>query len=90
MHSPFRSESDVFKGALIVVCGIAASVTIGALTDASWGGIAAGVFIGIAIGLTMRAGRGSLPRSDRARPLARRRGAPRSSCWRTRPSTARR
>jgi hypothetical protein len=66
MHSPFRSESDVFKGALLVLSGIAAAVIIGALTDASWGGIAAGILIGIAIGLTIRAGRGSLP--DRLEP----------------------
>jgi hypothetical protein len=61
MHSPFRSESDVFKGALLVLCGIGAAVLIGALTDASWGAVAAGVLIGIAIGFTIRAGRGSLP-----------------------------
>ena len=61
MHSPFRSESDVFTGALLVLSGIAAAVLIGALTDASWGVAAAGILVGIGLAMLFRAGRGSLP-----------------------------
>ena len=61
MHSPFRTESDVFRAVLLVGLGAALAVAIGALTDAAVGGVIAGVLVGIAIGLVLRAGRGSLP-----------------------------
>jgi hypothetical protein len=61
MHSPLRSESDVFRGALLVLAGVLVAVVVGALTEASWGGIVAGVLIGVAIGWLIRSGSGSLP-----------------------------
>lgn len=61
MHSPFRSESDVFRGAMLVLCGTGAAILIGALTDAEWGVAAAGVLVGIGLAMLFRAGRGSLP-----------------------------
>jgi hypothetical protein len=61
MHSPLRSESDVFRVALVVLAGVVAAVAVGALTAASWGGIVAGVLIGVAIGWLIRSGSGSLP-----------------------------
>jgi GABA permease len=61
MHSPFRSESDVFRGAVLIGLGIAVSVAIGAVTEPELGAVLAGVLIGVAIGLALRAGRGSLP-----------------------------
>jgi hypothetical protein len=61
VHSPFRSESDVFRGAVLVLVGTVLAVAAGALIDPLAGGIVAGVLVGIAIGATLRAGRGSLP-----------------------------
>ena len=61
MHSPFRSESDVFRGALLVLAGATIAVLVGWLTDAAWGGLIAGLLVGLAAGLTIRAGRGSIP-----------------------------
>jgi hypothetical protein len=63
MHSPFRSESDVFRGVVAVVLGTAVAVLIGVLTDAAVGAVAAAVLAGIAIGAVIMAGRGSLPSS---------------------------
>lgn len=68
MHSPLRSESDVFKVALLVLAGVAAAVLVGALTDAGWGGIFAGVLIGVAIGWFIRSGSGSLPEAFEPAP----------------------
>ena len=68
MHSPLRSESDVFRVAMVTLLGVAAAVAVGALTDASWGGIVAGVLIGVAIGWLVRSGSGSLP--ERIEPAA--------------------
>jgi GABA permease len=61
MHSPFRSESDVFRGVLLVAIGAAVAVLVGVLTDPAVGGIVAAGLLGLAIGATLRAGRGSLP-----------------------------
>jgi hypothetical protein len=61
MHSPFRSESDVFRAVLLIGTGAAVAVGIGVLTDTTVGWVIAGVLVGLAIGLVLRAGRGSLP-----------------------------
>ena len=61
MHSPIRSESDVFRWLLAIGLGAGLAVVIGALTDAAVGGVIAGLLVGIAIGMVLRAGRGSLP-----------------------------
>ncbi len=61
MHSPFRSESDVFRGAVLVGIAVAVAVGIGALTNIAIGAGLAGVLAGVAIALVLWAGRGSLP-----------------------------
>lgn len=61
MHSPLRTESDVFRAVVLVCIGAALAVAIGALTDAAIGGVVAAALVGLAIGLLLRAGRGSLP-----------------------------
>lgn len=61
MHSPFRSESDVFGAVLGIALGVALAVAVGALTDPALGAGLGGVLVGVAIGLALRAGRGSLP-----------------------------
>lgn len=63
MHSPFRSEADVFRGALVVLLGAGAVVAVGVITEAAIAGIAAAALVGVAVGLVLRAGRGSLPES---------------------------
>lgn len=70
MHSPLRSESDVFKGVVVVVAGVAAAVGIGALTDAEVGALIAAVLVGIGLGALLRAGRGSMP--TQVQPASRR------------------
>lgn len=61
MHSPFRSESDVFRGVLVLTLGLVVVIAIGAITGAAVAGVIAAALVGVAIGLTLRAGRGSLP-----------------------------
>lgn len=61
MHSPFRSEADVFRAVLLIALGVGAAVLIGALTDAAIGAVIAAVLVGFAVGFALRAGRGSLP-----------------------------
>lgn len=61
MHSPLRSESDVFRVALLVLVGVGVAALVGVLADASWGGIVTGVLIGVAIGWFVRSSSGSLP-----------------------------
>ncbi|MGB2852194.1 MAG: hypothetical protein WBB30_03170 [Solirubrobacterales bacterium] len=61
MHSPFRSESDVFRGAVLLTLGVAVVIAIGAITGAAAAGVLAAALVGLAIGLVLRAGRGSLP-----------------------------
>lgn len=68
MHSPFRSESDVFRGVLLIAVGAALAVAVGVLTDAAVGGIVAAGLLGLAIGATLRAGRGSLPAEAKIAP----------------------
>lgn len=70
MHSPFRTESDVFRAALLVGAGAAVAVGIGVLTDAAIGGVIAAALVGVAIGLALRAGRGSLPEQAEIAPGA--------------------
>jgi GABA permease len=61
VHSPLRTESDVFRAAVLVGIGAVVAVAIGAITDAAIGGVVAAALVGLAIGLLLRAGRGSLP-----------------------------
>lgn len=65
MHSPFRSESDVFRAAIAMSLGLGTAVAIGALVEPAAGGVLAAALIGLMIGLTLHAGRGSLPVSTR-------------------------
>ena len=86
MHSPIRSESDVFRWLLAIGLGAALAVAIGAITDAAVGRVDAGCCVGIAIGLLLRAGRGSLP--DRVEIASHREVSTGSSCSPTRRSRA--
>lgn len=65
MHSPLRSESDVFRVVVLVCVGAGVSVAIGAITDATVGFIVAAALVGLAIGMLLRAGRGTLPEEVR-------------------------
>lgn len=60
MHTPFRSEQEVFRGVVIVAVGAAAVVAL-ALIDAMAGGLLAALLVGLAIGWTLQRSRGSLP-----------------------------
>jgi hypothetical protein len=61
MHSPVRSESDVFRGVVIVVAGALLVVLLAAVTDASWAALLAGLLIGAGLALLWMRARGSLP-----------------------------
>ena len=61
MHSPVRSESDVFRGVVIVGAGALLVVILAALTDAGWAALAAAVLIGAGLALLWTRARGSLP-----------------------------
>jgi hypothetical protein len=61
MHSPIRSESDVFWGVVIIVLGAAFAAGLGAVTDTSIGALAAAVLAGAGLVLLWMRARGSLP-----------------------------
>lgn len=61
MHSPVRSESDVFRGVVIVVAGAVLVAALAAVTDAGWAALAAALLIGAGLALLWAHARGSLP-----------------------------
>jgi GABA permease len=61
MHTPFRSEQEVFRGVVIFAVGAAAVIALALIVDAMAGAILAALLIGLAIGLTLQRSRGSLP-----------------------------
>lgn len=65
MHSPVRSESDVFNWVVAIVVGTLAAVVLGVLTEPEYGGILAAGLLGVGIGLVWHGARGSLPGSMR-------------------------
>ena len=68
MHSPVRSESEVFRGVVIVVAGAALVGVLAAVTDAEIGVLAAAVLIGIGLAAVWMRSRGSLPETARVAP----------------------
>lgn len=61
MHSPVRSESEVFWGVVIIALAAAFVAALGALTDAGVGALAAAVLAGAGLVLLWLRARGSLP-----------------------------
>ena len=68
MHSPVRSESEVFRGVVIVVAGAVLVACLVAVTDAEWGAIAAAVLLGVGLGAVWMRSRGSLPEGVEVAP----------------------
>jgi len=68
MHSPVRSESDAFRGVVVVVAGAILVAILAALTEAEWGALAAAVLIGIGLGAVWMRSRGSLPEGVEVAP----------------------
>ena len=67
MHSPVRSENDVFRGAVIIGLAIVAAIAAGALISVVAGLVVAGVLTLLGLVLLLRESRGSLPtRLERA------------------------
>ncbi|HET6998235.1 MAG TPA: hypothetical protein VFI03_06560 [Solirubrobacterales bacterium] len=62
MHTPLRSEADVFHLAVIIGVGAAVVVAITLLFSPAAGGILAAALIGFGVGMAYRSARGSLPR----------------------------
>ncbi len=60
MHTPFRSEQEVFRGVVVIVVAAAAVIALG-LIDAMAGAILAALLVGVGIGYTLQRSRGSLP-----------------------------
>lgn len=61
MHSPVRSENDVFRGAVITGLAIIVAIVVGALISVVAGIVAAAVLAAIGLVLLLREARGSLP-----------------------------
>jgi hypothetical protein len=62
MHTPLRSEADVFR--LVVVIGIAAALLVGLtlITEPVYGILLAALLIGLGVGLALRSSSGNAPR----------------------------
>jgi GABA permease len=63
VHSPLRSEADLFRLAVIVALGAASVILLVLLVDAAVGLIWAAALLGFGAGMTYRSARGSLPRT---------------------------
>lgn len=61
MHSPVRSESDVFWGVVIIGAGVLLIGALGALSNAGYGALGAAVLIGIGLAFLWARARGSMP-----------------------------
>jgi hypothetical protein len=61
MHSPVRSENDVFRGAVIIGVATVVAIAVGALTSVAAGLVVAGVLVIVGVLLLLRQARGSLP-----------------------------
>lgn len=60
MHTPFRSEQEVFRGVVGIVAAATAVIVV-ALIDTVAGAILAALLVGVGIGYTLQLSRGSLP-----------------------------
>lgn len=60
MHTPFRSEQEVFRGVVIIAVAAVAVIAL-ALVDTMAGGLLAALLVGLGIGYTLQRSRGSLP-----------------------------
>lgn len=61
MHSPVRSERDVFRGAVIIGLAILVAIGLGVLTSVAVGLVVAAVLTAVGLLLFLRGARGSLP-----------------------------
>jgi hypothetical protein len=61
MHSPVRSENDVFRGAVIIGLGVLLAILVGVLTSVVAGIVVAAVLAALGLALLLREARGSLP-----------------------------
>jgi GABA permease len=68
MHSPVRSERDVFRGAVIIGLGILLAIVVGALTSVLAGLLVAAVLTAVGVLLLVRGAKGSLPEDVEVAP----------------------
>jgi GABA permease len=61
MHTPFRSEQEVFRAVVIVGVGAALVIVLALAVDPMAGGLLAALLIGLGIGLTLQRSRGAIP-----------------------------
>ena len=61
MHTPFRSEQEVFRASVIVGIGAALVIVLALAVDPMAGGLLAALLIGLGVGWTAQRSRGSLP-----------------------------
>jgi GABA permease len=61
MHTPFRSEQEVFRGVVIVALAGAAVIALALIVDAMAGALLGALLLGLAIGYTLQRSRGALP-----------------------------
>jgi hypothetical protein len=69
MHSPLRSEAEVFRLAVIIGLGAALAVAAGLLFGPTAGIICAAALVGFGLGIAWRSARGSLPRRISVAPV---------------------
>jgi hypothetical protein len=61
MHTPFRSEQEVFRAVVIIGVGAALVIVLTLAIDPMAGGLLGALLIGLAIGFTLQRSRGTLP-----------------------------
>lgn len=61
MHSPVRSENDVFRGAVIIAAAILVAIAAGALLGVLAGLVVAAVLAAVGVLLLLREARGTMP-----------------------------
>lgn len=61
MHSPVRSEADVFRAVVLIGMGLLGVVAVAVITDAIFAVALAALLIGLGVGMLWRGARGSLP-----------------------------
>jgi hypothetical protein len=69
MHSPLRSEAEVFRLALAIGLGAASVIAVALLFGPAAGVICAAALLGFGVGIAWRSARGSLPRRISVAPV---------------------
>ena len=61
MHTPFRSEPEIFRAVVIIGIAAAAVIVLAVAVDPMVGGLLAALLIGLGVGYTLRRSRGNRP-----------------------------